>query len=54
MKEVTELIGKTGTLIQSITVMGAVEAEDGTIDVLVKDDHGNEFWVEKDGNVSLF
>lgn len=54
MKEVTELIGKTGMLIRTITVSGAVQTEDGEIEVLVKDDFGNEFWVPKDGNVSLF
>lgn len=53
MKEVTELIGKTGTLTRPITIAGAVQAEDGTIDVLVQDDHGNEFWVEKDASVTL-
>ncbi|MEK5449534.1 hypothetical protein [Paenibacillus sp. FSL R7-0331] len=53
LKEVTELVGKTGTLTQSITITGAFLGENGRVDVLVKDDHGNEFWVEHGPNVSL-
>ncbi|MBW4083577.1 hypothetical protein [Paenibacillus sp. S150] len=54
MKEITDLIGKTGTLTRTITVTGAVETPEGEVEVCVKDDFGNEFWVPKDANVSLF
>ncbi|WP_169744077.1 hypothetical protein [Paenibacillus wynnii] len=52
-KQREDLIGKTGTVTHQITVVDVMVAPDGTVDVMVNDNVGNEYWVEFDGSLSL-
>ncbi|WP_200893543.1 hypothetical protein [Paenibacillus terrae] len=48
-----DLIGRTGSITRSITVVDATECEDGTVDVRIQDSMGNEYSTELDDDISL-
>lgn len=49
----TDLIGRTGRVTRTISVVDAQEHGDGTVDLLVTDDGDREYWITHDDSVDL-